>query len=238
MILEEDGHTGIFHANSLEAIEKIRSEARSVGANPIELGFANIVLTNPPFGKKGKVTDKEILKLYNLGHQWKKDSDKYVRTEKELDEQVPDVLFVERCLQLVKPKGRVAIVLPDGIQTGPKLQYVRDFIMDRAKLIAVVSLPYATFIPHGANVKASIVFLQKLDKRDLEKLLKRDYGVFMADIENIGYAGNKGGTINYKVDEYGEYELDERGERIIEEDISSVLTAWDTYIAHNKVWEE
>jgi type I restriction enzyme M protein len=238
MILEEDGHTGIFHANSLESLEKIRAEARSAGAHLIEKESVDIVMTNPPFGKKGKINDKETLKLYDLGHQWKKDHNKYIKTEKELDEQVPDVLFIERCLDLLKPKGRMAIVLPDGILTGPKLQYVRDFITSWAKLIAIVSLPYATFIPHGANVKASIVFLQKLNRSDLERLNKEDYNVFMADVENIGYAGNKNGTINYKIDEYGEYQLDEKGERIINEDISAVLSAWDTYLASNQVWEE
>ena len=110
-------------------------------------------------------------------------------------------------------KGKLGIVLPDGILTGPKLQYVRDYILSKSKLVAVVSLPYATFIPHGANVKASILFLQKLDKKTIETITKKDYDVFMADIEKIGYEGNKNGTITYKMTEYGEYILDKNNEK-------------------------
>ncbi len=236
MILEEDGHTGIFHANSLENFSRIRDNAKIASAPTIEKESMDIVLTNPPFGKKGKITDKNILKNFELGHQWKKTSKGYKRADKELDEQVPDILFIERCLEFLKDRGKLGIVLPDGILTGPKLQYVRDFINTKAMVIAVVSLPYATFIPHGANVKASILFLQKVDKKALNKIQKKNYDIFMADIEEIGYAGNKDGTINYVTDEFGEYILDKNGDKIVAEDITSVLGAWDKYNSQNHVW--
>lgn len=238
MILEEDGHTGIFHSNSLESFEKIQANAKSSSAINLGNESIDIILTNPPFGKKGKVTDKEILSQYSLGHQWKKKSGKYVQTEKILDEQVPDILFIERCLEFLKNKGKMAIVLPEGTLTGPKLQYVRDFINSKAKIVAIVSLPYATFIPHGANVKAAIMFLQKLGKEQLEKIHEEDYSVFMVDIEKIGYSGNKNGTINYKIDDYGNYTLDTDGEKIVDEDISEALQVWNDYISNNGAWEK
>lgn len=238
MILEEDGHTGIFHANSLDTFDNIRKSAKINSSLSIDKDCVNIILTNPPFGKKGKITDKAILKQYDLGFQWKKINGKYEKTEKVLDNQVPDILFIERCLTLLADKGKMAIVLPDAILSGPKLQYVRDYILQHAKLIAVVSLPYATFIPHGANVKASIVFLQKLNSEELFTVNSDDYSVFLADIEKIGYEGNKNGTIIYKMDDYGEYILDEKNNKIVDEDISETLEDWKSYVENNKVWVE
>lgn len=237
MILEEDGHTGIFHANSLESLDKIKAGAKTASSLNVDSESIDIILTNPPFGRKGKVTDKEILRRFKLGHQWKKKAGHYEDTGKVLDGQVPDVLFIERCLEFLKDKGRMAIVLPDGILTGPKLQYVRDFLISKAKIVAIVSLPYSTFIPHGANVKASIMFLQKLKKNSLQALYDIDYPVFMADIEEIGYQGNKNGTINYKINKYGEYELDESGNKMVNEDITDVLEAWAEYLDDNEGWE-
>jgi type I restriction enzyme M protein len=238
MILEEDGHTGIFQANSLETIEAIKISAKTASSLSVDKSSVQVILTNPPFGKKGKITDKGILKQFDLGHQWKKEAGKQVKTEKIADNQVPDILFIERCLEFLENKGRLGIVLPDGILTGPKLQYVRDYILSKAKLVAVVSLPYATFIPHGANVKASILFLQKLDSKTLKSITESDYPVFLADIEKIGYEGNKNGTVTYKMTEYGDYILDDNNDKIIEEDITSTLLKWEEFCSENESWVE
>lgn len=238
MILEEDGHTGIFQANSLETIDSIKQSAKIASSLSVDKSSVQVILTNPPFGKKGKITNKGILQQFDLGHQWKKEDGKYVKSEKTSDNQVPDILFIERCLEFLENKGRLAIVLPDGILTGPKLQYVRDYILSKAKLVAVVSLPYATFIPHGANVKASILFLQKLDSKTLKSITESDYPVFLADIEKIGYEGNKNGTVTYKMTEYGDYILDDNNDKIIDEDISSTLEKWEKYCSENESWIE
>lgn len=238
MILEEDGHTGIFQANSLETIDAIKQSAKTASSLSVDKSSVQVILTNPPFGKKGKITDKGILKQFDLGHQWKKDGERYIKTEKIADNQVPDILFIERCLEFLENKGRIGIVLPDAILTGPKLQYVRDYILTKAKLVAVVSLPYATFIPHGANVKASILFLQKLDSKTLKKITEKDYSVFLADIEKIGYEGNKNGTVTYKMTEFGDYILDDNNEKIIDEDITETLEKWESYCSENDSWIE
>lgn len=236
MILEEDGHTGIFHANSLEKLEKIKQSAQTASSLNVDKSSIQLILTNPPFGRKGKITDKGILKQFDLGHQWKKENSEYKKSVKVADNQVPDILFIERCLEFLENKGRLGIVLPDAILTGPKLQYVRDYILTKAKLVAVISLPYATFIPHGANVKASILFLQKLDSKTLKSISKQNYPVFLADIKNIGYEGNKNGTVTYKMTEYGEYILDDQNEKIIDEDITLTLEKWEEYCAVNESW--
>ncbi|UNT55613.1 restriction endonuclease subunit M [Lysinibacillus capsici] len=236
MILEEDGHTGIFHANSLDSFEKIKQSALLSGANNIEENSVDIILTNPPFGKKGTISDKEILKQFDLGKQWKKEDDLLVMSSLELDEQVPDVLFIERCYHFLKNKGRMAIVLPDGILSGPKLQYVRNYIFNKFKIVGVVSLPYSTFIPHGANVKASILLLQKLTPKSIKKINEIGYQTFMVDIEKIGYQGNKTGTLIYKIDSKGEFILDENGEKILDEEITESLFKWEEFEEENKVW--
>ena len=237
MILEEDGHTGIFHSNSLVDMNMIKSSAKTASSPNVDYDSVQIVLTNPPFGKKGKVTEKQILKAFDLGHKWIKKNGKYEKTEKVIDSQVPDILFIERCLGFLDEGGRLGIVLPDAILSGPSLQYVRDFILSKSKLVAVVSLPYSTFIPHGANVKASILFLQKLNSKKLKYLNSKDYQVFMADIEEIGYEGNKNGTITYLMDDYGEYIRDKNGKKIVREDVTQAIEGWNNYCEHHTAWE-
>lgn len=77
-----------------------------------------------------------------------------------------EILFIERCLALLKPGGRLGIVLPEGIFNNPSLAYVREFCEDRARILAVVSLPQDTFNSAGATVKASLLFMQRFTAED------------------------------------------------------------------------
>ena len=77
-----------------------------------------------------------------------------------------EILFIERCLALLKPGGRMGIVLPEGIFNNPSLAYVREFCEDRARVLAVVSLPQETFYSSGASVKASLLFLRKFTEEE------------------------------------------------------------------------
>ena len=86
-----------------------------------------------------------------------------------------EILFIERCLALLKPGGRMGIVLPEGIFNNPSLAYVREFCEDRARVLAVVSLPQETFHSSGASVKASLLFLAKYtDEEAADFAAKRD----------------------------------------------------------------
>lgn len=80
---------------------------------------------------------------------------------KKLGKVKTEILFIERCLALLKPGGRLGIVLPEGLFNNPSLAYVREFCEDRAFIRAVISLPQDTFYSAGATVKASLLFLQK-----------------------------------------------------------------------------
>jgi len=224
MILEDDGHTGIFQVDSLGNFVDIEGQAERAGATKIKRENFNLVFTNPPFGSKGKITNRSILRQYELGYKWKKNKEtgKWERESNELrNNQVPDILFIERCLQFLSLYGRMAMVLPDGDLTNSSLGYVRQWIKNKARILAVISLPQMTFVPYGAGVKASVLFLQKLPLEELEKLKKKDYPIFMGIIEKIGY--DIRGRDIYKRNERGEVIKDENGDPIIDEDVSLII---------------
>ena len=89
-------------------------------------------------------------------------------------------MFIERCIDLLKDNGKLGIVLPDSILTNSSLQYVRDYIFNNSKVLGVVSIPQHAFVPSGAGVKSSLLFLEK-------KVTEEDYDVFMATTEHIGF---------------------------------------------------
>lgn len=104
---------------------------------------------------------KPIASLFELPK--KSDLKKTVKNDphKNVNKIKTEILFIERCLDLLKPGGRMGIVLPEGVFNNPSLSNVREFVENRAKLLAVVSLPQETFFSSGASVKASLLFLQK-----------------------------------------------------------------------------
>jgi type I restriction enzyme M protein len=226
MVLYEDGWSNIFSANSLLPFDELEKIAEKMAvpkpARPEPNKF-DILLTNPPFGTKGKINNHRILAQFDLAHKWKYDEKqkKWIKTSQLLGEQTPEILFIERCWQLLKPYGRMAIVLPDGILTNSTLGYVRQWIMDRARILAVVSLPPETFIPYGAGDKASILFIQKIPEEELEELKKEDYPIFMASLEKIGY-DVRGRTL-FKRNEKGEY-INEKGEVVDSKEKAAIDT--------------
>ena len=185
MIIHDDGHTNIISTDALREIKGINNIHKKFKANKFDL-----ILTNPPFGAKVKETEKPYLPKYNLG--------KSKKTQK------TEILFIERCLEFLKPgTGKIAIVLPDGILTNSSLQYVRDFIMEKAQILAVVSLPQFAFTHFGAGVKSSLVFLRK--KKEKERT--SNYPIFMALAEHIGYdATGRKDPINDLDKIYDEYQ--------------------------------
>jgi type I restriction enzyme M protein len=165
MIIHDDGHTNVINTDSLRDFEEIKNIHRGFKKDHFD-----IILTNPPFGATIKRTEKDYLDKYILG--------------KGKDAQKSEILFIERVISFVKPKtGRIGIVLPDGILTNSSLQYVRDYIMERCQILAVVSLPQFAFSPYGAGVKASLVFLRR---KGIDEVLG-NYPIFMAITEHIGY---------------------------------------------------
>jgi len=181
MIMHGDGHGGVHHHDGF------------VNVNGIFEGRFDIILTNPPFGANVEesdiilesdiTTDEEIERLYirEFGKLYI-EAQARVRAAKgkpiaslfelpkdsigRVGKTKTEILFIERCLSLLKPGGRMGIVLPEGIFNNPSLAYVREFCENRAYVRAVVSLPPETFISSGTSVKASLLFLQKFTEKE------------------------------------------------------------------------
>lgn len=182
MIMHGDGHGGIHYHDGLVDINGVFPER------------FDILLTNPPFGqnvgedqKLGNTEQtripqrpgyvKECREKY--GEPWElshkrllaavnaqdKILDKF-EVGKDKPNRPTEILFLERCLQLLQPGGRVGIVLPDGDLNNPSLNWLRRWAEGKARLLAVVSLPEETFAAADATVKASLVFLQKFTAKD------------------------------------------------------------------------
>jgi len=110
----------------------------------------------------------------------------------------PEQLFIERCLYLLKPGGRLAIVLPDSILSNPGLAFIRRWILKEARIIASVDLPQVTFEPY-TGTQTSVLLLQKKTREEkaLEREMgkPRDYEVFMTTPEAVGH--DRRGEIHY-----------------------------------------
>jgi type I restriction enzyme M protein len=183
MLIAGDGRSHVFRANSLDPREwftsnegesmraALRGEnllAKKPSASKVvdaaeaweyfrDLKF-DVVLTNPPFA--GEIRDKELLRRYTLAER---------ALAKKRSKEERDVLFIERCVQIVKPGGRIAIVLPQGKVNNATLGYIRDWLIARARLLAVVSLHANTFKPH-TGTKTSVLFLQKYTESQLREI--------------------------------------------------------------------
>jgi len=233
MILDGDGSSNIVVADSLSDWDNLNfdiNKACNKEGKTYE-DYFDVILTNPPFGSQGKITNKSSLKKFNLAHKWMQYGDALHKTETLHNGQVPDILFIERCLDLLKDGGRMAIVLPNGDLENSSLDYVRYYINENTKVLAVINLPFDTFIPFGTGVKASILFLQKMNKEELSKEKAKNYKIFFGKINKLGYLGNKNGSPIYQKDSNGKMLVGNNGEPLIDEDITDVVSAYDRFVS-------
>lgn len=171
MIMHGDGHGGVHHHDGLLNVNGIFEER------------FDIILTNPPFGAQVKddvkitsedLQDQEDVKQYvaKYGKQYTdfiltdKDLGKAINKRFKIGSKLTEVLFIERCLNLLKKGGRMGIVLPDGVLNGSNLQKCRDFVEGKAKILMITSLPQEVFIAAGATVKPSIMFFKKFTEEE------------------------------------------------------------------------
>lgn len=217
MVMAGDVHSNIYNINSLEyprgskpdvpriaeavnrSIEHSADHDFNFGTSDDNAqGKFDMVFTNPPFGTKVEV-DPEIASHY------------------ELNSKAPEVLFIEACYNFLKPGGKMAIVLPDGILGNPNTESVRLWVLQHFKLLASVDLPMETFLPQ-VGVQASLLFLQKkTDDEMLVPIEDEDYDVFMAIVEQVG-KDRRGVPV---------YEKDDDGAEILFEHYKKWLTYAD-----------
>ncbi|MDR0628475.1 MAG: N-6 DNA methylase [Treponema sp.] len=223
LLLEYNTHSHIIAHNSLDALDIIKS---FLFYKNNKNGF-DVILTNPPFG--AKINQKSLLSTFQLGYKWNKIYAGFERSDNLLNGQAVESLFIERCLDLLKIGGRMAIVLPNGNFENSSLEYIRYYIMKRAKILAVINLPQESFIPYGTGVKTSLLFLEKKDMEDTEK-----YSIFFGKITKLGYQGNKNGTPLYKKNSYGHIISNNKGNPVFDEDITELIHNYKKYNSGQK----
>lgn len=191
MAIIGDGRSGIAQQNTLHTAEDFEGRGRDLFVNDKDNTFKqfDVVLSNPPFGNKIKVL-KEDSRHFELGHVWKKDGDDFVIT-KQSRETEPQVLFVERCLQLLKDGGKLAIIIPETYFHAPKVKYVLDYMKKDNNFIALIDLAHNTFRPYN-NAKTVLLILEK-NRPQQENIL-------MAVTEEIGHDHNGKPIFRYDAD--------------------------------------
>lgn len=223
MLIAGDGKHHIFKRNSLDArdwsgtpAEEARVELRRLlrNSNGIDetenqktyryLNF-DLLLTNPPFAGENR-NDPGLLRQYELA---KKDGKLRNNVERH-------ILFIERSLDAVRPGGRLAIVLPQGVLNNTNMQYIREWLFDKARILAVVGLHVNTFKPH-TGTKTSVLFLQKWAE-DEEPL--KDYPIFMAVSKKSGK--DNSGEYVYKKTVDGKYVFGPNGLKVLDHDLDEI----------------
>ena len=216
MVMNNDGSGNILPCNSLDPPHLWSDDFKTKLANALgttkekiinsnSIAFFDVIVTNPPFGSKIPVKDSAVLQQFDLGHIWNKDSSgNWIKTKKLQASVPPEQLFIERCLQLLKPGGRMGIVLPDAILGSPGLEYIRTWLIQKAYIIASIDLHEDTFQPRNGT-QTSVLFIQKKTQDEIDKEEKsgqmKDYKIFMAMVDRIGH--DRRGTTLFKRDKYG-----------------------------------
>lgn len=220
-LIAGDGQTNVLHLNTLdysrwnevtkqedwndtynEGFKKLK-KLQPKGSNDFSKFNFDLVMANPPFA--GDIKEQTILSHYELA---KNDKGKW---QKKVGR---DILFIERNLNFLKPGGRMAVVLPQGRFNNSSDKYIRDYIAERCRILAVVGLHGNVFKPH-TGTKTSVLFVQKWDDELCPK--KDDYPIFFATMQKPS-KDNSGEKI-YVKDENGEIKLDSHSHFIVDHDL-------------------
>ncbi|MCZ2356460.1 MAG: N-6 DNA methylase [Bacteroidia bacterium] len=214
----------IFCENSLEVTALWKPETQ----HHIQLGTFDLILANPPFGAKIPVIGENLLKQYELGYFWQEstiqngtdqNNSKYLITKDLRDKQPPQILFVERIIQLLKTGGRAGIVLPEGIFGNPSDRYVWEYVKKYCSILGIVSLSQETFQP-STHTKTSVVFLEKKPNNRSQ--------VFMAIAKNIGH--DKNGKPTFKFNKDGSYIFDKQGNKILDDETPEIAQNFTKFL--------
>lgn len=239
MLIAGDGRSHMFKLNSLDPREwkgeeqdmlHARSElqkrllamdtAQDTTENRATFRYMDfdLILTNPPFA--GEIKDQGMLRQYFFGKKKGKIVNKIER----------HILFIERTLDMLRPGGRMAIVLPQGVLNNTNMEYVREYLFDKARILAVVGLHGNTFKPH-TGTKTSVLFLQKWGREAGEP--QADYPIFTAVSKRAGK--DNSGDYVHKKDEHGNYSHDARGRKVLDHDLDDIADGFLKFAGDEKV---
>ncbi len=232
MVMNNDGSGNILQTNSLLPPHEWTDEFKNKIANAFDIevsalrdykkiGLFDIVVTNPPFGSKIPIDDAHVLKQFELAHIWNFDAEtgEWNMTDAFQKSVPPEILFVERCTQFLKPGGRIGIILPDSILGSPGLGYIRTWIIQNHKILASLDLHADTFQPHNGT-QTSVLILQKKTPDEIAD----DYDIFMARVDKVGH--DKRGNMTPKRDLEGNEILDENKEPIVDDETADVAKTY------------
>ena len=221
MILSGDGHSGVTWGDSLAPVTHINDPQFLIRCG---IGIPTVILTNPPFGATAehKITDPDILKHFDLGHVGHEDSNGNVRITERLNSTEgvpPEILFLEKCIQWLKPGGKLGIVMARGVLDGRRSLMARQYLLQNCRLLAVINCHSDTFQPY-TGTKASLIIAQK--KPDGEQI-PVDYPVFMAIGKKIGQ--DSVGKPIFKTDAQGKPVLVD-GQQVLDHDTAQIAEAY------------
>lgn len=225
MILNGDGKTNMKKSNSLQDLKS-------------RYGKYTIVACNPPFGSKIIEENQDIISNYDLGYNYITDDTGKPTKNGLLVSQETGILFTELCVNLCnKNEGRIALIVPNGYlgNRSNKFKIVRYWLLTHTRVAAIVSLPRFSFKSSGADVSASVLFLEKREKiiSDLSKM--DNYPIAIECVEKLGWdAGTKKAKPIFVVDPLtGDIITDSDNNPIIDSDFNKILTS----IANSKAAE-
>ena len=215
MVLNGDGKSNIKKEDSL----------KSIGS---QKGKWDVLVCNPPFGIRILEKRPDVLKHFDLGREQEQTADGWRSTKKVLASQETGLLFAEACIQMARPgTGRVALVVPNGYlgNRSPRYVQAREWLLRQARIAAIVALPRFTFKGSGADVSASVIFLERRSE-PLARLKESEvYDIGIQVVDRVGWnTGDKKGLPLYKRDPGdGTYLLDDNSYPILDSDFSKAL---------------
>jgi type I restriction enzyme M protein len=190
-----DGRGGVFRVDSsLQPPDQWSTQVQ----DKVKLGTFDVILTNPPFGKKIRVDNRPTLEQFDLGHKWatNKETGRKEKTDTVVADFPPQLLFVERCLQLLKPGGRMGIILPESLFGSPSYAYIIEWLQMKASILAIAAMPEPLFKTSGKAGTHTKVCMVVLRKHDPKNVATEDL-VFMADAKWCGHDSRGNPTIRH-----------------------------------------
>jgi len=229
MILNGDGHGGIARANALRDPRLELPSGFPLRSDSPHPQAPTLILSNPPFGASHELRerDRTILQQFSLGHAWEvTEGSVWLNQTSDLVEGVPpELLFLERCIEKLAPRGRLGIVLAKGVLDNREAYAARQFILRNTRVRAIINCHQNTFAPFNGT-KASILFLEKKERPGFEST--EDYPVFMAISQKVGQ--DSMGREIYKTNDSGDLVL-ENGQPVLDHDMDQIVSSWHEFVA-------